>query len=101
SMPELRTDDAGEAVNLFLLGRGARAILLDAFLDADYDFLRSAYINSAPPPGEEFTRADFASRLNDACRDLKSHWVRRARSGAERKLLMRLEDLAKEIDKPR
>jgi hypothetical protein len=98
-----RNDIAADATrtNPLLLGAGARAIMLYALLDADFDFIQSAYRHAAPSDAREFTRADFASRLNDACRDLKARWVRRARTGTERKLLMRLDELAKEIDKPR
>lgn len=87
--------------NLFLLNPGARAVFLYALLDADADFLGSAYRCAAPTDETEFTRASFADQLNDACRDLKSRWVRRVRTGTERKLLMRLDELAAEIDKPR
>lgn len=96
--------DANEddgAPNPFKLTLGSRAILLYALLDADFDFMQSTYAHAAPRDGSAFRRSEFASKLNIACRDLKSRWVRRARTGTERKLLMRLDELAKEIDKPR
>jgi hypothetical protein len=86
--------------NPFIIGWAARAVLLYALLDADYDFLRASF-EFAPVGENEFTRSTFADSLNDACRALRRAWVRRARSGSERKLLDRLERWAQEIDKGR
>ena len=89
----------GAQTNLFLLSLGVRCFLAYALLDADFEFVQAAY--GAIPRGQEFTRAQFADHLNEACRTLRQRWVRRARSGAERRLLTRLDDWAKLIDRPR
>jgi hypothetical protein len=101
--------------NLLLLSPGVRAFLTYSLLDADLDFVRAAWevalVGSgaipgddsivAPLDGNEFTRVDFSMRLNKACRLVRHRWTRRARSGADRQLLARLEEWAKEIDKGR
>jgi hypothetical protein len=86
--------------NLFLLPLGTRAFLTYALLDADLDFVRVAY-EVAPIEAGEFTRAEFADELNEACRRLRARWTRQARSGADRRLLARLDEWARQIDKPR
>jgi hypothetical protein len=70
-----------------------------ALLDSDFDFVRAAY--RVAPVGADFTRAEFADTLNEACRVLKRQWTRQARSGADRRLLARLDDWARQIDRPR
>jgi hypothetical protein len=85
--------------NLFLLSLGVRCFVAYALLDADFEFVQAAY--EAIPRGQQFTRAQFADHLNEACRTLRQRWVRRARSGAERRLLTRLDEWAKLIDRPR
>lgn len=87
-------------VNLFQLSLGVRGFLTYAFFDADFDFLRAAY-TAAPLAYDDFTRAEFADRLNEACRILRKQWTRQARSGSDRRLLARLDEWAKQIDKPR
>lgn len=93
------SSDWGIESNPFILGPAPRAVLLYALLDADYDFVRAAF--KVAPVGGDFTRGTFADSLNDACRQLRQEWVRRARTGTERKQLDRLESWAREIDKGR
>jgi hypothetical protein len=89
-----------KARNLFDLSLGARAFLAYTLLEADLDFMRVAY-EVAPLDAGEFTRAEFADELNEACRRLRARWIRQARSGADRRLLARLDEWARQIDKPR
>lgn len=94
-----RGQDCGGDGNLFLLSPGVRGYLTYALLDADFDFLQAAY--AEVPRGEAFTRAQFADKLNAACRSLRKRWIRQARTGAERRLLSRLDEWARLIDRPR
>jgi hypothetical protein len=85
--------------NHFQLSLGVRGFLAYSLLDADFEFVQAAY--ATWPRTGEFTRAQFADRLNQACRALRERWVRRARSGSDRRLLARLEDWAEAIDRGR
>lgn len=90
--------DSG-AQNPFVLSLGVRGYLAYTLLDADFEFMQAAYDSISRK--ESFTRAEFADRLNAACRTLRQRWIRRARSGAERHLLAELDKAAKLIDRPR
>lgn len=92
--------DGAATPNLLRLDPGTRVFLAYTLLDADLDFVRVAY-EVAPIESEEFTRAEFADTLNAACRLLRTRWTRRARSGTDRRLLARLDEWARQIDKPR
>jgi hypothetical protein len=92
--------DSDAPRNLFLPSLGTRGFLAYVLLDADLDFVRVAY-EVAPIGMGEFTRAEFADELNEACRRLRARWTRQARSGADRRLLARLDEWARQIDKPR
>ena len=89
----------GAHTNLFLLSLG-RALLPCLRPPRRRLRVRAGSIRRHPR-GQEFTRAQFADHLNEACRTLRQRWVRRARSGAERRLLTRLDEWAKLIDRPR
>jgi hypothetical protein len=75
------SSDWGAESNPFIMDPAPGAVLLYALLDADYDFVRAAF--AVAPVGGDFTRGTFADSLNDACRQLRQEWVRRARTGSE------------------
>jgi hypothetical protein len=80
------------------LSPGSRALLLYAILEADLDFVRAAYEVTLERKGAEFTRPTFGECLPEACRRLRERWLRKVRSGEERRQVDDLARLAKTIE---
>jgi hypothetical protein len=87
----------GPLVNPMLLGSGAGLILLNAFLEADFDFVRTTHA-VAVAGRRRFSRADISVRMGDVCRQLREDHRDKIRSGEDRKTLARLKELAESID---
>jgi hypothetical protein len=87
--------------NPLLLPTGAQLILGYALLEADGDFLRSAWATTPVLDKAEWTRADFATGLIAACEDLAKRARRSMSSGSDRQAIRRLQEWAQEIAKPR
>jgi hypothetical protein len=79
----------------------AQLILAYAMLEADSDFLRAAWQTTRVLGTSEFKRADFATGLQGACDRLVAEARRKAVTGADRQLLMRLREWSDEIAKGR
>jgi hypothetical protein len=90
------------APNPLELGFTAQLLIAAALLEADGDFLQSAWRTAAVFDEEDtFTRVDFASGMKAACDDLVARSRRGARTGADRRTVIRLKDWADAVDKPR
>jgi hypothetical protein len=99
--PEVRALTAGlvdrAGTNPMLLSAGSGLILLRAFLEADYDFVRATH-EVAVQGSTAFSRADISARMGDVCRRLRDEYRGKVRSGEDRQKLSRLKDLADSID---
>jgi hypothetical protein len=87
--------------NLLILPTGAQLIIAYALLEADGDFLRSAWATTPVLEQEEWTRADFATGLREACEHLADRARRSMLTGADRQAITRLREWAQEIAKGR
>jgi hypothetical protein len=85
--------------NPLALTSGQQLLLLFTFLDADFDVVREIYRDLLLREETMFTRADVSGVLPDACRRLIRQWQPEARRGHNLEKLLRLQELAKEIEK--
>jgi hypothetical protein len=70
-------------------------------LEADGDFVQSAWSKAQALQDDTFTRVDFTGCMKAACDDLMVRARRRARTGADRRVLIRLKEWTDAVDKPR
>ena len=87
--------------NPLVLAFPARLLLTAALLEADGDFVQSAWRTAEVFEEDAFTRVEFASGMKAACDDLSVRARRRARTGADRRILLRLKEWADAVDRPR
>lgn len=83
------------------LSFASRLLLAAALFEADGDFLQSAWRTAEAFDHETFTRVDFASGMEAACDDLHARSRPRARTGADRRVVMRLREWREAVGRPR
>ena len=83
--------------NPMVIPLGAGLLMLHAFLDADYDFLRATY-DVALDLGKTFSRPEISRRMGDVCRAVHEQFRGHVRTGEDRQRLTRLAELAESID---
>lgn len=93
--------DSAAGVNPLVLPLAARLMLLAALLRADGDFLQSLWRTSPVIEAETFTRVDVTRSLKQACDDLLARARRRARTGADRRVVMRIGEWGDAVAKER
>lgn len=87
--------------NPLALAAGAQLLVLAALIEADGDFLQSVWRTTPALDSISFSRADFASGLAAACADLRARGRRRARTGPDQQLLVRLAEWEEAVSQER
>jgi hypothetical protein len=89
--------DKDTTANPLLIPTTTGVALLYALLDADFDFVQSAYRAAAPILTGTFSRVQFGRYMEEACLELRRSWLKRVRTGEQRQQLARLAELANSI----